>query len=96
MEILQKAAHNEGGNISGAPVPFIRDAINDLLIGTTAHKNAELMQKFYENNLDASAKHAANAFPHTTATAKLSDMLGFDAEDFSVPTKSDYNSYHLN
>ena len=54
------------------------------------------MQKFYENNLDASAKHAANAFPHTTATAKLSDMLGFDAEDFSVPTKSDYNSYHLN
>jgi len=55
------------------------------------------MQKFYENNLDASAKHAENAFPHTTATAKLSDLVqGFDAEDFSTPTKSDYNGYHLN
>jgi len=68
------------------------------LIGTTAHKNAELMQNFYENNLDASAKHADNAFPHLTATNKLSDYYvpDFNADDFSVPTKSDYNGYHLN
>jgi len=37
------------------------------MIGTTATKNAELMQTFYENNLDHSAKHAENAFPHSTA-----------------------------
>ena len=56
------------------------------------------MQNFYENNLDASAKHADNAFPHLTATNKLSDYYvpDFNAEDFSVPTKSDYNGYHLN
>jgi len=56
------------------------------------------MQNFYESNLDASAKHAANPFPHLTAEHKLSDYYqpDFDTEDFSVPTKSDYNSYHLN
>jgi len=55
------------------------------------------MQKFYENNLDASAKHAANAF-HVTAGTKLSDYYvpDFNAEDYEVPTSKDYNSYHLN
>lgn len=97
MQTLQKAARNEGDSISGAPLPFIRNTINDFLIGTTAHKNAELMQKFYENNLDASAKHAANAF-HVTAGTKLSDYYvpDFNAEDYEVPTSKDYNSYHLN
>lgn len=69
------------------------------MIGTTAHKNAELMQNFYENNLDASAKHAENAFPSFTAETKLSDYYvntEIDAEDYSSPTSKEYNSYHLN
>jgi hypothetical protein len=67
------------------------------MVGTTAHKNAELMQIFYENNLDASAKHAENAY-HLSAETKLSDYYvpSFDSEQFSVPTSKDYNSYHLN
>ena len=96
IQILQKATGNEG-SISGTPIlPYIRDLYNDLMTGTTAHKNAELMQNFYESNLDASAKHAANPFPHVTAGTKLSDWADFHAEDYAHPTSKEYNSYCLN
>jgi len=56
------------------------------------------MQNFYESNLESSEKHSSNPFPNLTAETKLSDYYtpDFDAEVYSVPTKSDYNSYHLN
>ncbi len=56
------------------------------------------MQHFYESNLESSEKHSSNPFPNLTAETKLSDYYtqDFDAEVYSVPTKSDYNSYHLN